>query len=86
MNYLNKLAEAKRLANVHGAILYVTDKGRIRKQLLSNEKQLYKVEYKKGVQYVFDEKNKQTQPARAERKSTKKSASKLQDTTDASMD
>jgi len=98
MKYINKLSEAKSLANVEGSVLYVSNKGRIRKELSGKEKQLYKIECKNGTQYIYDENNNQIIPKEAKEakeatgkttgkcKSNRVSASELQNTSDASMD
>lgn len=86
MIFLDKLAEAKRLVNVEGSVLYVTDKGRIRKHLESGEKQAYRIELKNGKQYVYDSKEKQIKPRKATSgksdKLKKADVPELQDSTD----
>lgn len=84
MNLLNRLSEAKRRACVNGVILYVSTEGRIRNKLESWEKELYKVEFKNDIQYVYENK-KQIHP-RETQKSKRNSAHKLSDTSDAPMD
>jgi len=87
MNLLNRLAEAKRRACFEGVILYVSDKGRIRKALYDWEEEVYKVEFKEGVQYVYEYKE-QIQPKKkaAKRKPSKKTISKLSDAPDGEAD
>lgn len=70
MNLLNRLAEAKRRACIEGVVLYVSDKGRVRKELLDWEKEVYKVEFKNGTQYVYKDKE-QIQPKKAIGKGSK---------------
>ena len=89
MDLLNSLAEAKRQAGKHeGVVLFVTDKGRIRKQVEAWEKVVYKIEVKEGKQNVTnlteEEKQKagKSKAGKGKGESKKQSVPELPDTSD----